>query len=81
MPWFIWIPLVALGLLCVGCFARSYAHLRADASREAQRSVLDGPLIPQRIFTEKGSRLRLWGWAWACCAMGVLILWGLIAED
>ncbi len=34
----------------------------------------------QNLFTDQGWQLRLFGWVWACCAMGILILWGLIGN-
>jgi hypothetical protein len=78
MPWYIWIPLVGFGLLSVLCFLRSYRHIRPELQRQAHRLTLRGPLIRQNLFTDRGWQLRLLGWVWACCAMGVLILWGLI---
>lgn len=81
MPWYVWVPFASLGALSIYCFARSYRHLRPDAQGKADRLVLRGPLIRQNLFTDRGSQLRLWGWVWACCAMGVLIVWGLIENQ
>ena len=78
MPWYIWIPFATLGILSVGCFARSYAHIRPELQGQARRLTLRGSLIRRNLFTERGSQLRVLGWVWAGCAMGVLIVWGLI---
>jgi len=78
MPWYVWLPFAGFGLACVICFARSYRHLRPDVEHQAARLTLRGPLIRQNLFTDRGSQLRLFGWIFACCAMGVLVAWGLI---
>jgi hypothetical protein len=78
MPWYVWVPFAAFGSACVLSFARSYRHIRPEMEKEAHRSVLRGPLMRQNLFTDRGSQLRLFGWLWACCAMGVLIVWGLV---
>jgi hypothetical protein len=78
MPWYIWIPFAGLGVLSVACFARSYAHIRPELQGQAHRLTLRGSLIPQSLFTDRGSQLRVLGWIWACCAIGVVIVWGLI---
>jgi hypothetical protein len=74
MPWFIWIPFAAFGLASLVCFAQSYRHLQPGMERRA----LQGPLIPQRLFTQRGSHLRLLGWIWGGCAVAVLVAWGLV---
>jgi hypothetical protein len=80
MPWYVWLTLAGFGLASIICFVRSYRHLRPDAKRQAVRLTLRGPLIRQNLFTGRGFQLRLFGWILACCAMGVLVVWGLIEE-
>jgi hypothetical protein len=80
MPWYVWLPFAGFGFVCVLCFVRSYWHLRPGVEPLAGRLTLRGPLIRQNLFTNRGSQLRLFGWIFACCAMGILVVWGVIEE-
>jgi len=78
MAWYIWIPLAVFGAASVYCFMRSYRHLRPEVEGQAHRLALRGPLMRQNLFDDRGSRLRLLGWMWACLAMAALIAAGLV---
>jgi hypothetical protein len=77
MPWYFWLPFAGFGLASLLCFLRSYQHLRPEMKPQAARLTLRAPLIRQKLFTDRGSQLRLFGWLFACCAMGVLVARGL----
>ena len=77
MSWLFWLSFGGFGIASLACFARAYAHLTDEARSPGSRLPMRGSLIRQNIFTERGWRLRIFGWAFAGLALLVLVIAGI----